>query len=57
MNTHHTIHRDPGKIKALTSGIIAGPLFTAGWIIEGATRAAYNPLRHPISSLALGDFG
>ncbi len=41
----------------LVGGALAGPLFTLMWIIEGATRIGYNPLRHPVSSLALGDFG
>jgi hypothetical membrane protein len=41
----------------LVCGAIAGPLFTAAWILEGATRANYNPLRHPVSSLELGDLG
>jgi hypothetical protein len=41
----------------LTCGVIAGPLFVITFLIEGATRANYNPLRHPVSSLALGDFG
>jgi hypothetical protein len=42
----------------LVCGAIAGPLFTAAWILEGATRAHYNPLRHPVSSLELGgEFG
>jgi len=49
---------DSVKIKRLlTGGAIAGPLFTIAWIIEGATRANYNPLRHPVSSLALSNFG
>ncbi len=44
------------KTKALLAcGSIAGPLFTVGWLVEGATRTNYNSLRHPISSLALGD--
>jgi hypothetical protein len=38
----------------LVCGTIAGPLFTAAWILEGATRAHYDPLRHPVSSLELG---
>ena len=38
-------------------GVIAGPLFTTAWIIEGATRANYSPLRHPVSSLAIGEGG
>lgn len=41
----------------LICGAIAGPLFTVAWLIEGAARANYNPLRHPISSLAMGAFG
>jgi hypothetical membrane protein len=41
----------------LACGAIAGPLFTLAWILEGATRAHYNPLRHPVSSLELGDSG
>jgi Protein of unknown function (DUF998) len=41
----------------LACGAVAGPLFTAAWILEGATRAHYNPLRHPVSSLELGDLG
>ena len=41
----------------LACGAIAGPLFTLASILEGATRAHYHPLRHPVSSLELGDFG
>ncbi len=41
----------------LACGAIAGPLFVFAFLIEGATRAGYDPLRHPVSSLALGDSG
>jgi Protein of unknown function (DUF998) len=41
----------------LVCGAIAGPLFTLAWAAEGATRANYRPLRHPVSSLELGDLG
>jgi hypothetical protein len=41
----------------LTAGVVAGPLFTLMWIIESAIHTGYNPLRHPVSSLALGEFG
>jgi hypothetical protein len=41
----------------LACGVIAGPLFVGAFLLEGATRADYDPLRHPLSSLALGDFG
>ena len=46
------------KTKALLScGVIAGPLFVLVFLVEGATRAGYDPFRHPVSSLALGDHG
>jgi Protein of unknown function (DUF998) len=41
----------------LVCGVIAGPLFVLTFLVEGTTRAHYNPLRHPVSSLALGRFG
>jgi hypothetical membrane protein len=41
----------------LACGVIAGPLFVVTLLIEGATRPHYNALRHPGSSLALGDTG
>jgi hypothetical membrane protein len=46
------------KTKALLAcGVIGGPLFIVIFLVEGATRANYEPLRHPVSSLALGDYG
>jgi hypothetical protein len=41
----------------LRYGVIAGPLFVLAFLAEGATRADYNPLRHPVSSLARGPQG
>lgn len=41
----------------LACGAVAGPLFVAAFLIEGATRAGYDPMRHPVSSLALGEYG
>jgi hypothetical protein len=41
----------------LICGALAGPLFTIAWFIEGLTRIHYNPMRHPISALSLGEFG
>jgi hypothetical membrane protein len=38
-------------------GVVAGPLFVLVFLIEGATRPDYHPLRHPVSSLALGPYG
>lgn len=41
----------------LTCGMIAGPLFVGTFTLEGARRAGYEPSRHPVSSLSLGDTG
>lgn len=41
----------------LIAGSLAGPLFTIAWFVEGLTRAYYDPMRHPISALSLGEFG
>jgi hypothetical protein len=41
----------------LLCGTVAGPLFTAAWLLGGAGREGYSALRHPISSLAIGDAG
>lgn len=41
----------------LRCGAAAGPLFVSVFLIEGAKRPDYNPLRHPVSSLSLGPRG
>ena len=42
----------------LACGAIAGPLFVIAFVVQGASRPDYNPLRHSISTLALGsEFG
>jgi hypothetical membrane protein len=41
----------------LACGAIAGPLFVIVFLMEGATPASYDPLRHPVSSLAIGELG
>ena len=41
----------------LCGSAIAGPLFVTVFVIEGAHRADYKPMRHPVSSLALGPRG
>ena len=47
-----------GKTRLLLlCGALAGPLFTIIWFITGLTRADYNPMRHPISSLSIGELG
>jgi hypothetical protein len=44
--------------KLLIGGMMAGPLFTFSWLVAGAVRGTgYNPLRHPISSLSIGNMG
>jgi hypothetical protein len=48
-----------GKPTARTRGLlrcgqVAGPGFVAVFLLEGAVRDGYLPLRHPVSSLALG---
>jgi hypothetical protein len=43
-----------GNQLLLACGALAGPLFTATYLLAGATRADYKSLRHPISSLTLG---
>ena len=43
--------------RLLWCGVAAGPLFLLTALAEGATRADYDPLRHPVSSLALGPAG
>jgi hypothetical protein len=52
----------PGQAQAwtrrlLSCGVAAGPVFTAVFLLEGAVRDGYRPLRHPVSSLALGSRG
>ena len=41
----------------LYCGLAAGPVFVTAFLAEGATRTGYRPLRHPVSSLALGPRG
>jgi len=41
----------------LTGGAIGGPLFVAVFTVEGARREGYDPLREPVSALALGERG
>ena len=41
----------------LACGVIGGPLFVVVFLVEDATRVGYDPLRHPVSSLALSDNG
>jgi hypothetical protein len=49
--------RGPRTRGLLRCGVIAGPAFVAVFLAEGAVREGYRPLRHPVSSLALGSRG
>jgi hypothetical protein len=49
--------RDSKTRLLLICGALAGPLFSLVWFITGLTRADYDPMRHPISSLSIGEFG
>ncbi|HEX3921350.1 MAG TPA: DUF998 domain-containing protein [Streptosporangiaceae bacterium] len=53
---------NPGKPQPwirslLCCGMAAGPIFVGAFLLEGAARDGYRPLRHPVSSLALGSRG
>lgn len=41
----------------LVCGAIGGPLFVLVFLVEGARRDGYDPMREPVSSLALGQRG
>ncbi len=41
----------------LMAGAVAGPLFVAVVLAQAYTRNGFDPARHPLSSLALGDLG
>jgi hypothetical protein len=44
--------------RLLYCGLVAGPVFVLTFLIEGALKGdGYEVLRHPVSSLALGDQG
>jgi hypothetical protein len=47
----------PAHRLLLYCGLAAGPLFIAATLVQGALRPGYDPVRHPISSLAIGDPG
>ena len=43
--------------RLLACGAVGGPLFVAVFMLEGARRKGYDPLREPVSALALGERG
>jgi hypothetical protein len=54
-----TARRRSGRLTArlLRCGVVAGPVFVSTFLAAGAARADYDPLRHPVSGLALGPGG
>ncbi len=53
-----TLEKPQGWTRGLLRcGLAAGPVFVAVFLFEGAVRDGYRPLRHPVSSLALGPRG
>jgi len=58
MTTTKAIREQPTTLRLLLAcGVIGPVLFVVVFLIEGATRADYDPLRHPVSSLSIGDLG
>jgi hypothetical protein len=50
--------RSPRLGRALLAcGVIGPVLFVVVFLVEGATRPDYDPLRHPVSSLGIGGLG
>jgi hypothetical protein len=43
--------------RLLRCGVVAAPVFVTAFLLEGALRDGYRPLRHPVSSLGLGSRG
>jgi hypothetical membrane protein len=43
--------------RLVAAGIVAGPLFLTLWLIQAVTRDGFDPRRHPLSLLSLGDLG
>jgi hypothetical protein len=41
----------------LLGGVIAGPFFTTAWLLGAIGRQGYSAMRHPISSLSIGESG
>jgi Protein of unknown function (DUF998) len=46
-----------GTRALLACGVVAGPLFVAVGLLQMLTREGFDPTRHPLSLLSLGDLG
>ncbi|NRQ39862.1 DUF998 domain-containing protein [Nonomuraea sp. NN258] len=49
--------RSPSARTLLTCGVVAGPLFVLVVLVQDYTRPGFDPRRHPLSLLSLGDLG
>jgi hypothetical protein len=49
--------RRGGTLALLAAGVAAGPLFVTVGLVQELTRAGFDPRRHPLSLLSLGDHG
>ena len=47
----------PRSKHLLQAAVAAGPLFIGAALVQGALRPGYDPMRHPVSSLAIGRGG
>ncbi len=52
-----TGHQPPDPTPLRWAGLLAGPVFVVSFLIQGAVRPGYDPLRHPVSALSLGPGG
>jgi hypothetical protein len=57
MRTANLSEPKPARRGLLRYGAAAGPLFVSVFLVEGARRPDYKPLRHSVSSLSLGPQG
>jgi hypothetical protein len=59
MSTRTASPRAPTRqtTRLLASGVVAGPLFLAAWLLQAFTRDGFDPTRHPLSLLSLGELG
>lgn len=52
------VKKQPDTTRRMLAASAVGPLiFIITFLIEGALRAGYNPLRQPVSSLSIGETG
>jgi hypothetical protein len=43
--------------RLLSAGMAAGPVFLGTWALQALTRSGFDPTKHPLSLLALGELG